>query len=174
VFHNHPHLSSGAGTIGQKWSQYKEHSPTSLTIKKIWWDIDLCPYFWSPSPQKNDLKMRKISAKLVPRILDRWTSEYFIWILHNVEIFDRVVSGDETWCFQYDPEIERQSMQWETQNSPWPKYSTHVSLVVQELACVFLRSRGVSSLWIHCTRTRTIVLFRSADKITGIYSEEKT
>jgi hypothetical protein len=35
LFHNHPHLSSGAGTIGQKWPQYKGLSPTkNKKIKK--------------------------------------------------------------------------------------------------------------------------------------------
>jgi hypothetical protein len=34
LLHNHPHLSSGAGTIGQRWPQYKELSPTALEIKK--------------------------------------------------------------------------------------------------------------------------------------------
>jgi hypothetical protein len=33
LLHNHPHLS-GAGTIGQKWPQYKGLSPTPLAIKK--------------------------------------------------------------------------------------------------------------------------------------------
>jgi hypothetical protein len=33
LLHNHPHLSSGAGTIGQKWPQYKGLSPTPLAIK---------------------------------------------------------------------------------------------------------------------------------------------
>jgi hypothetical protein len=32
LLHNHPHLSSGAGTIGQKWAQYKGLSPTQLAI----------------------------------------------------------------------------------------------------------------------------------------------
>jgi hypothetical protein len=32
--HNHPHLSSGAGTIDQKCPQYKGFSPTPLAIKK--------------------------------------------------------------------------------------------------------------------------------------------
>jgi hypothetical protein len=36
LLHNHPHLSSGAGTIGQKWPQYKGLSPTPLAIKKTW------------------------------------------------------------------------------------------------------------------------------------------
>jgi hypothetical protein len=35
LLHNHPHLSSEAGTIGQKWPQYKGLSPTPLAIKKI-------------------------------------------------------------------------------------------------------------------------------------------
>jgi hypothetical protein len=34
LLHNHPHLSSGAGTIGQKWPQYKGLSPTPLAMKK--------------------------------------------------------------------------------------------------------------------------------------------
>jgi hypothetical protein len=34
LLHNPPHLSSGAGTIGQKWPQCKGLSPTPLAIKK--------------------------------------------------------------------------------------------------------------------------------------------
>jgi hypothetical protein len=34
LLHNHAHLSSGAGTIGQKWPQYKGLSPTPTSIKK--------------------------------------------------------------------------------------------------------------------------------------------
>jgi hypothetical protein len=34
LLHKHPHLSSGAGTIGQKWPQYEGLSPTPLEIKK--------------------------------------------------------------------------------------------------------------------------------------------
>jgi hypothetical protein len=34
LLHNHPHLSSGAGTIGQKRPQYKGLSPTPPAIKK--------------------------------------------------------------------------------------------------------------------------------------------
>jgi hypothetical protein len=34
MLHNHPHLSSGAGTTGQKWPQYKRLSPIPLAIRK--------------------------------------------------------------------------------------------------------------------------------------------
>jgi hypothetical protein len=36
LLHNHPHLSSGAGTIGQKWLQCKGLSPTPLAVKKYY------------------------------------------------------------------------------------------------------------------------------------------
>jgi hypothetical protein len=35
LLHNHPHLSSGVCTIGQKWPQYQGLCPTSPIIKKI-------------------------------------------------------------------------------------------------------------------------------------------
>jgi hypothetical protein len=63
---------------------------------------------------KVDLGIRKISAKMVPRI---WTHDQkrrlhiSSNLLRNSEMFDRVITGDETWCFQYDPETKRQSME---------------------------------------------------------------
>ena len=51
---------------------------------------------------------------------------------------DRVITGDEMWCFQYDPETKRQSMQWKTQNSPWPKKARMSrSPVKTRLVCFF-------------------------------------
>jgi hypothetical protein len=64
--------------------------------------------------------MRKISAKMVPRMsIDEWKRRLHILsdLLHNAETFGRVITGDETWCFQYDPETKHQSTQWKTQNS---------------------------------------------------------
>jgi hypothetical protein len=34
---------------------------------------------------------------------------------------DRVITSDESWCFQYGPEMKRQSMQWKKSASPRPK-----------------------------------------------------
>ena len=67
-------------------------------------------------------------------------------ILRNAEMFDRVITGGETWCFQYDLETKRQSIQWKTQNSPRPKKKTHVSVAGHDHACVLFRSQGDSSL----------------------------
>jgi len=37
------------------------------------------------------------------------------------DILGRVITGDETWVYQYDPETKRQSAQWKTANSSRPK-----------------------------------------------------
>jgi len=59
---------------------------------------------------KEDLGMRKISAKMVPRILPHDQKQHRLHIssdlLRNVEMFYRVITGDEMWCFQYDPETK--------------------------------------------------------------------
>jgi len=46
-------------------------------------------------------------------------------LLRNAEMFDRVITGDETWCFQYDPETKRHCKQWKTEFTSAEK-STHV------------------------------------------------
>jgi len=37
------------------------------------------------------------------------------------DILGRVITGDEIWVYQYDPETKRQIAQWKTANSPRPK-----------------------------------------------------
>jgi hypothetical protein len=97
---------------------------------------------------KEDLGMRKFAAKMVPGILthdQKRRLRISSYLLRNAEVFDRVIAGDETWCFQYDREAKRQSMQWKTEFTSAEK-STHVSGAGQGHACVFLRSQGDSSL----------------------------
>ena len=59
---------------------------------------------------KGDLGMRKFSAKMVPRILTHDQKQRRLHIssdlLCNAEMFDKGITGDETWCFQYDPETK--------------------------------------------------------------------
>jgi hypothetical protein len=61
-----------------------------------------------------DLRMRQLSAKMVPRILTNDQKQRWLHIssdlLHNAEMFHTVITGDDTWCFQYDLETKRQSM----------------------------------------------------------------
>jgi len=86
---------------------------------------------------KEDLGMRKISTKMVPRILTHDQKQCRLHIssdlLRNAEMFDRAITGDETWCFQYDLETKRLSMHWKTQNSPRTKKGiVHSEFIAQE------------------------------------------
>jgi hypothetical protein len=58
---------------------------------------------------KEDLGMRKISAEKVLQILTHDQKRLLHIssdLLRKAEMCDRVITGDETWCFQYDPETK--------------------------------------------------------------------
>jgi septation ring formation regulator EzrA len=64
------------------------------------------------------LNMRKVCAKLVPKVLTDDQKNHRVTVatelLERLEIepnfLDCVVTGDETWCFEYDPETKRQRL----------------------------------------------------------------
>ena len=84
---------------------------------------------------------------MVPRILTHDQGKRRLHIsfdlLRNAEMFDRVITGDETWCFQYDTETKRQSMQWKTQNSPRPKKARMSRSQVKTMLVGFFDHKGI-------------------------------
>jgi len=63
---------------------------------------------------KEDLGKRKLCVRFVPRCLtpeqreDRATSCQDIIAMADVDkfFFNKIIRGDETWCFAYDPETK--------------------------------------------------------------------
>jgi hypothetical protein len=76
---------------------------------------------------KEDLGNRKLCARFVPHPLtpeqreDRVTSCQDIIAVADADNFFLIITGDETWCFAYDPETRRQSSEWVGETSPRPK-----------------------------------------------------
>jgi len=73
-----------------------------------------------------DLDMRKVFSKMVPKELtkeqkQRRDTKYQDILERQDDILGRVITGDETWVYQYDPERQWQSAQWKTANSPRQK-----------------------------------------------------
>ena len=64
-------------------------------------------------------------------------------LLRNAEMFDRIITGDETWCFQYDPETKRQGMQCKTQNSLRPKRARISRSQVNTMFVCFFDHKGI-------------------------------
>jgi hypothetical protein len=75
------------------------------------------------------LDMRKVCAKMVPKNLTDEQKENRQNICQELpdcletepDFMDHVITGDESWVFEYDPETKRQSKEWHTNNSPRPK-----------------------------------------------------
>lgn len=57
-------------------------------------------------------------------------------------LFCSVVIYDETWQFQYDPEIEQQSMQWKSPHSPRPRKARISKSNIKTMCTVFFHVQG--------------------------------
>ena len=77
-----------------------------------------------------DLDMRKLSAKRVPRCLNadqkRRRCQFSEQVLEFFrrdpnDFLSRLVTMDETWLYHYDPETKQQSMEWRHSGSPRPQ-----------------------------------------------------
>ena len=55
----------------------------------------------------------------------------------------KVITGDESWVFDYDPETKRQSEEWHTKSSPRPKKARMSRSRVKTMITLFLDSRGI-------------------------------
>ena len=73
-----------------------------------------------------DLDMRTVCAKMVPKKLTEEQKQRRVTICQDCleredDILGCVITGDETWVYQCDPEMKQQIAQWKTANSPRPK-----------------------------------------------------
>jgi len=75
---------------------------------------------------KEDLGKRKLCARFIPHSLtpeqreDRVTSCQGIVVMTVADktFFNKIITGDETWCFACDPERKRQISEWVGETSP--------------------------------------------------------
>ena len=78
---------------------------------------------------REELKMRKICTKFVPRVLRIYQKERHCQdngkmvelINSDPAVHEALVTCDESWIYCYDPETKRQSSQWKHAGSPRPK-----------------------------------------------------
>ena len=78
---------------------------------------------------REELKMRKIYAKFVPRVLSEdqkerrchYSREMVELVNSDPAVLDALMTCDENWIYCYDPETKRQSSQWKHAGSLRPK-----------------------------------------------------
>ncbi|GFS80586.1 protein GVQW3 [Trichonephila clavipes] len=101
-----------------------------------------------------DLQMRKVCAKLVPKVLTQDQKELRVLrcqelldlIQNEPDFLNSVVTGDESWMFEYDPESKRQNCEWHTKSSPCPKKVRMSKSRIKKIIIVFFDIRGI----VHC------------------------
>ncbi|UYV61763.1 hypothetical protein LAZ67_1006387 [Cordylochernes scorpioides] len=98
-----------------------------------------------------DLKLKKTPEKFNPRFL---TNEQKLFRLATCEDMlemtrthpewkDKIITGDETWIYDYDPETKRQSAEWRGQSEPRPKKSRILKSRNKVLLVAFLDNKGI-------------------------------
>ena len=99
---------------------------------------------------REQLKMRKICAKFVPRVFREDqkerrchdSREMVELINSDLAVLDALVIRDESWIYSYDPETKRQSSQWKHPGSPKPKNARQSKSTYKILMSTFFDSTG--------------------------------
>ena len=111
---------------------------------------------------REELKMRKICAKFVPRVLRNYqkerryhdSREMFELINSDPAVLDALGTSDESWIYCYDPETKTQSSQWKYAGSPRPKKARQSKSTHKLLMIPFFDSTGmISSHWVPTRQT---------------------
>jgi hypothetical protein len=63
-------------------------------------------------------------------------------IIEQLDVLENVITCDETWIFQYDPETKRQLSHWKTPTSPRMKKAKMRKLKVKAMMIIFFNIRG--------------------------------
>ena len=95
-----------------------------------------------------DLDVPKVCAEMVPKELTEERKQRRVTICQDLlvrqdDILGHVITGDETWVYQYDPEMKRQSAQWNTGNSPRPKKFRQSKSRVKTMLLTSFDIRGI-------------------------------
>lgn len=98
-----------------------------------------------------DFQMRKVCAKLVPKVLTDEQKTNRVTVSQELvdcceedpNFLDDVITGDESWMFEYDPETKRQSEEWHTSASPKPKKARMSKSKIKAMLIVFFDSKGI-------------------------------
>ncbi|UYV84061.1 hypothetical protein LAZ67_X001029 [Cordylochernes scorpioides] len=99
----------------------------------------------------NDLGMRRVAAKFVPKLLNcdqkqhrkNIANEMLDAVRDDPNLLQRVITGDEAWGYSYDVETKAQSSQWKLSHEPRPTKARQVRSNVKVLLTVFFDCRGV-------------------------------
>ena len=98
------------------------------------------------------LEKKKVFSKWVPHILTPQQKDARIAMARGFldrferegdRFLGRIITGDETWVYSFDPELKRQSMQWVDPNEPRPEKARRKQGAKKVMHIVFFDVNGV-------------------------------
>ena len=128
----------------------KVWSDCRLTVRMVADELDMnSERVWRIITE--DLGMRKICAKLVPRLLNKGLKERLVQVCQDIieqletkpNWLKIVVSGYESWIFEYDPLTKRQSLEWKSALSPTPKKARLFKTRTSVMLIAFFNVHGI-------------------------------
>ena len=95
--------------------------------------------------------MKKICAKMVLRLLNEGQKERREQVCQDIleqletelNLLKRVVTGDESWIFEYDPLTKRQSLEWKSTLSLRPKKARVFKSKTKVMLIAFFDVHGI-------------------------------
>lgn len=125
-------------------------SDRRLTIR----ELSLATGFSYGTCQKvltEDLLLRRVSAKFVPKLLSEEQKQQRVTLASDLKdsidsnpgLIDKIITGDESWIYGYDPETRMQSSQWKHSGSPRPKKARKSRSQIKVMLIIFLDSTGI-------------------------------
>jgi len=58
------------------------------------------------------------------------------------KFFNKIIIGNENWCFAYDPGTNQQNCEWLSETSPWPKKLKFQRSRIKTMLIIFFDSQG--------------------------------
>ena len=125
--------------FGQKWPSNRIKSDSRIFEH---------PEGSSSSNSERGFGKEKVVCTFCSTLLDTWAKGISSHILpryfRDGNFFNKIITGDETWCFAYDPETKRQSSEWVGETTPQPeKLKFQRSRIKAILITFFFDSQGV-------------------------------
>lgn len=121
-----------------------------LTIREIAEDLNSA-YGSVQDILVNDLGFRRVAARLVPKDLnfmqkrDRVdvAKEMICEAKSDPTFIKRIITGDETWVYEYDTQSRHQASEWRSPNEPRPKKPRRFQSKKKAMLTVFIDYNGV-------------------------------
>jgi len=98
------------------------------------------PQDCSSSDSKRRYGKEEVVCTFCSTLLDTWAKGRSSNILPK--LFNKIIMGEETWCFAYDPETKRQSSEWDGETSPWLKKLKFQRYRITTTLIIFFYSQG--------------------------------